>query len=154
METIYGVRVKDKDKYKDLGAGIEINGEYILPPLEAIYLKRKGLLDSDIDEKELFEMASKKRKYYKEEYRIFEFFRKKHYIVREGLLPSDFLRIYKKGIRFGEDRTLYLLKVVKDLNLEEMRKDMEKAINLRKELVYAIIENEKPTFIKVYYSSF
>lgn len=127
------------------GFGIETEEGLVLNALEILYLHELGELPKDIE----VNIKELRDKYWKA-YRVYKHLRKNGYIVRFSL-EGDFLRVYRKGFRRGEDRTLYLIKILepdKNLTIGEVIKDVELASALRKELVYAIV-GEKITFLSI-----
>ena len=135
---------KEKDVIQK-GFGIEVEGGVVLNALEVLYLSEKEELPEDVR----VDVGDLSKKYWKE-YRVYKMLRKNGYIVRFSL-ENDFLRVYRKGFRRGEDRTLYLVKVVEpdhSLTIGEIVKDVELASALRKERVCAVV-GEKVVFLSI-----
>ena len=133
------------EKLRLLGAGVESNeGGYVLPLLEAAYFAEKGVVEGD--SKELLEEAGKGDGLAQEKYAVLKHLRDRGYIVRCGAGDAPFMRVYRKGIRVGEDRTIYLLKVVKGKDYDLLA-DLGEAGKMRKTLVYAFVDGEKIAFV-------
>jgi len=79
------------------------------------------------------------RERYRWEYEVYKDLRRKGYIVRPS--PEEkILRVYRKGYRPEEDRTLYLLRIVEpgeEIGKAQLMEDLRKAGSMKKELVYA-----------------
>ncbi|MEW5996454.1 MAG: hypothetical protein AB1657_02565 [Candidatus Micrarchaeota archaeon] len=127
-----------------LGA-MEEDGKVRLPYLEAAYFAEKGEIEGGAEE--FITLAQKSDPLAPEKYLVLKQLRDSGYIVRTGE-SADFLRVYKKGIRVGEDRTAYLLRVLRKGESPDLHADLRLAGKMRKELVYAFV-GEKIEFIKV-----
>jgi tRNA splicing endonuclease len=128
---------KDK-KLVDLGFGIEKEDSIILSELELYYAIEKGYIPGE------------KPKIDNNKYLVFKDLREKSYIVSFSE-ANDYFRVYRKGFRRGEDRTLYLLRVLDSdkINLEELGNDLAEAGKMRKDLVYALVENNKVFYLSI-----
>ncbi len=131
-----------EELYRLYGAG---NGKE-LHPIEEIYFIEKGKINKDI--KKVWEKAKHLLKNAEDIYRVYKYLRDRGYISKP---VEDFLKVYKKGFRPGEDRTIYILKVNPDLN--KMKEDLKLAGRLRKQLIYAFV-NEKIEFVKITRTNF
>ena len=138
-------------KLRSLGAGVEEADETKLTFLEAAYFAERGVLP--VKKEELLEHAAKKDKLYQEKYSVIKYLRDRGYIVRPSLDGTDYLRLHRKGLRPGEDKTYYLIEVVPKnwkCSAETLIPSLETAGRLRKELAIAVVdlEREKPLFLK------
>ncbi|HID72641.1 TPA: hypothetical protein EYP38_01755 [Candidatus Micrarchaeota archaeon] len=148
------VTVKDRKlilKLRGLGAGVEDAEETKLSFLEAAFFADINVLPLKKDE--LLKSAKKSDKLADEKYFVIKYLRERGYIVRPSLDGSPYLRLHRKGFRPGEDRTYYLIEVVKKnwkAEPDELFASLEFAGRLRKELVIAVVDTkaEKPRFIK------
>lgn len=127
-----------------LGA-MEEKGKVFLPYLEAAYFAEKGEIEGNAEE--FLSLAKKVDPYATEKYMVLKYLRSAGFIVRSGE-DANFLRVYKKGIRVGEDRTLYLIRVLRKSDIPDIRSDLKIAGKMRKELIYAFV-GEKIEFVKV-----
>ncbi len=125
------IRIPFRGDILNMGLGIERGKDLLLHKLEAFYLNEIGLLTLNIS------LDKKEEKIYK----VFKFLFERGYPVRFSQ-DTDFLRVQRKGFRKGEERTQYLVKVVDEVSKEEMFKDLELASKIRKELVYAFVEDD------------
>lgn len=126
-----------------LGA-MEENGKVSLPYLEAAYFAEKGEIGGSAEE--FLSLAQKSDPLAPEKYLVLKQLRDSGYIVRCGE-DADFLRVYKKGIRVGEDRTTCLIRVLRKTDAPDLRADLKLAGKMRKELIYAFV-GEKIDFVK------
>ncbi|MBI5051469.1 hypothetical protein HZC08_01790 [Candidatus Micrarchaeota archaeon] len=134
------------EKLQRCGSSAVVEGESIkFNPLEAVYLTEKGVIQ--LPAKEL--SKSTKKKGFKEKYLVFRHFFDHGYPVRVSLDTDEYLRVYRKGVKVGEDRTQYLVKIT---NEKESIKDVEEFLSFvgkfRKEPILAVVEKEKIRFIK------
>jgi tRNA splicing endonuclease len=119
-------------KLVELGFGIEEGGKLLLHPLELKYAVERGYTkdagNADVPE---------------DYYLVYKDLRDKGYNMRLSQ-DSDLLRIYRKGFRRGEDRTMQLLRVVSagSVDVDALLADSSTAIKMRKELVYAFVEGK------------
>ncbi|VVC04884.1 tRNA-splicing endonuclease [Candidatus Bilamarchaeum dharawalense] len=137
-------------KLRSLGAGIEEGDETKITFLEAAYFAERGVLP--ISKDELLELASRTDKLYKEKFLVIKYLRDHGYIVRPSLDGTPYLRLHRKGYRPGEDKTYYLIEVVKKdwtASSDSLAAPLETAGKLRKELAIAIVGDDKePKFLK------
>ncbi|MBU0591555.1 hypothetical protein KKF81_03700 [Candidatus Micrarchaeota archaeon] len=138
-------------KLRSLGAGVEEADETKIALLEAAYFADRGVIP--IEKDKIFDTVKKHDKLYMEKFYVIKYLRDRGYIVRPSLDNTDYLRLHRKGVRPGEDRTYGLIMVVPKnwkCDVEDLLPSLETAGRLRKELVIAIvdIEQEKPLFLK------
>lgn len=138
-------------KLRSLGAGVEEAEETKLTLLEAAYFADRSVLP--LKKEELLTRAAKKDALSSEKYFVIKYLRDRGYIVRPSLDGTPYLRLHRKGLRPGEDKTYYLLEVVRTDWVgtpEALLTSLETAGRLRKELAIAIAnqKQEKPLFIK------
>jgi tRNA splicing endonuclease len=127
------------EKLELIGAGVREGNALKLPLLEAAYFAYKGFLECGKSAEELVGMALEGDSLAKEKFEVLKHLRDKGYIVRIGEGEGEFMRIYRKGIRVGEDRTESVLKVLREGENPELVPDLEKAGKMRKSLVYAFV---------------
>ena len=118
-----------EELYRLYGAG---DGKK-LDPIEEFYFFEKGKIEKEKEEiiKKLEKISN-----YKEIYMVYKYLRDRGYISK---YVDGFLKVYRKGFRPGEDRTTYILKVNPDLN--KLKDDLKIAGRLRKQLIYAFVNN-------------
>jgi tRNA splicing endonuclease len=138
-------------KLRSLGAGVEEAEETRITLLEAAYFAERGVLPMEKDE--ILRHAAESDPLYLERYHVIKYLRERGYIVRPSLDGTPYLRLHRKGYRPGEDKTYYLLEVVRkgwNASAESLISSLELAGRLRKELAIAVVdlEREKPLFIK------
>ncbi len=138
-------------KLRSLGAGVEESDETKITYLEAAYFAERNVLPLKKDE--LLERASKNDPLAQDKFAVIKYLRDRGYIVRPSLDGTDFLRLHRKGYRPGEDKTYYLIQVVRkgwSCSAEGLMPSLETAGKLRKELAIAIVDPgfDAPLFIK------
>ncbi|MEO0248982.1 MAG: hypothetical protein ABIN58_05440, partial [candidate division WOR-3 bacterium] len=89
-----------------------------------------------------------------EKFRVLTHLREAGFIVRMGDGKEEFFRVYKKGIRVGEDRTEMVMRVMREGEKASLEEDAAEASKMRKELVYAFVGKKGVTFFKAYRASF
>jgi tRNA splicing endonuclease len=122
-----------------LGAGVKEGDVLKLPLLEAAYFAGKGFLDCGKSAEELLRVVQEGDELAGEKFGVLKHLRDRGYILRIGEGKSEFMRVYRKGIRIGEDRTESVLKVLREGEKPELVADLEKAGRMRKALVYAFV---------------
>ncbi len=143
------------EKLISIGAGVQEGEKAKLPLLEAAYFAEKGVIKFDKDK--ILQQAGEKDRLADDKYVILKFLRDRGYVTRVSLDTDDYFRVHQKGIRVGEDRTQYVLKVVPkgwETNLKELKDAIGFAGKLRKELVIAYVEKNEPHFIKISRTNF
>ncbi len=138
-------------KLRSLGAGVEEAETTKITYLEAAYFAERGVLPLPKDE--LLGKAAGKDPLAHEKFHVILYFRERGYIIRPSLDGTPFLRLHRKGFRPGEDKTYYLIQVVKkgwQCGIESLLPSLETAGRLRKELAIAVVDvkEAKPLFIK------
>ena len=138
------ILIPKDDRLMELGFGIEKDGKLILHEFEAAYAAEKGYIKL----KKSFSFVSEKGM--AEKYLVYKDLRENGYILRLSL-SGDFFRVYRKGFRPGEDRTLYLLKVVPEESVKtgNLLEDALIAGKMRKELVYAFVRDGKIIYVSL-----
>jgi len=139
-------------KLELLGAGVREGETLKLPLIEAAYFQEKGAIDTGKGIDELLELAGELGK---EKFAVLKELRDAGYIVRLGEGSSDLIRVYRKGIRVGEDRTESVLKVLAEGEKPDLLEDLAGAAKLRKALHYAFVSPEgEIVFVKAYRAGF
>lgn len=149
---------KAEELFRIYGAGTQEDGKIVIDPLEALYFieKKKLAIDGETFDS-IFAKARAEDALAEEKYAVLKQLRQNGYILRLSFADEPWVRVYRKGFRPGEDRTQYLLKIVKQgwhPKLEELVEDMKRAAEVRKELVYAIASGGKVQFFKTSRTSF
>jgi tRNA splicing endonuclease len=133
---------KDAEKSIQLGVGREKDGKAVLHEIEAAYLLKKGIIKI----KKTFEELIAGNE---ERYAVYEDLRERGYVLRLSE-EGEFFRINRKGFRRNEERTTYILKVIKSpftLEEKELFEDLSFSIKIRKQLVYAIVDGKEIRYI-------
>ena len=132
------IKGEAKNKLVELGIGTEVGDKVLLNEVEYLYAKNKGILKEEIGVKgEVKDLL-----------KVYSFLMDRGYICRFSLKMKDYIRVGKKGYRRGEDRTKYLVKVVKNISKKEIEEDLKFSLRLRKKLIYCFV-GEKIEFIKI-----
>ena len=127
------VKGEEKEKLLALGFGTEEGDKLILHEVEYAYAVEKGYVKGKV---EMLREGNEKL------YKLYSFLRDKGYIPRITR-KENVLRVGRKGYRRGEDRTLYIIRIVDgDISKEELMAWVRKAERARKELVLAFVDNE------------
>ncbi|MFA6530197.1 MAG: hypothetical protein WCT31_00570 [Candidatus Micrarchaeia archaeon] len=148
MKSILIEDVETIKKLHRIGAIPEILESIEIHPLLAAYLEEKGVLDK----KGYLKMAKKADKLAEDKLAVVRHLWNHGYVCRFNIEGDDYIRVHRKGVRPGEDRTNYVLKVIPKkwkTNLPEIVESMDFAGKLRKELIYARVEDEKVQFFRV-----
>jgi tRNA splicing endonuclease len=143
---------KNREKIKQLvrvGAIEQESEEVHIPLLEAAYWAEKGLVD--IEKEKILEAARKSDSLADDKYRVLKHLTDLGYITRASG-EGDYLRVHEKGIKRGEDRTRYVLKIIpsnSSLALNDIVAMLEFAGNVRKELLIGTIKSGEIIFLKI-----
>lgn len=151
------LKVKDKDsvrKLLDTGLfeqkeGAEA-GQLEIPLLEAVLFAEKGTIREKPDD--LLKKAKKLDPKAGEKLAVIRHLWERGSACRFSSDSWEFIRVYKKGFRPREDQTAYLLKFVEDgdVSLEGVKRDLKTAGDMRKTLIYAILEKDgTPRFLRL-----
>ena len=138
-------------KLRSLGAGVEEADETRITYLEAAYFAERGVLPLEKDA--LLARALSRDPLARHKYIVVKYLRERGYIIRPSLDGTPYLRLHRKGVRPGEDKTYYLVQVVPrdwKAGAAALLPPLEAAGRLRKELTVAIVDEAapKPLFIK------
>ncbi len=150
------LEITDKEttlKLRSLGAGFEADGKIEISFLEAAYFAQMKVITS-ISEAELLALAQKIDTKAEQKFQIVRTFRNQGYAIRPSLENNEYMRLHRKGIRPGEDKTSSIVKVFdkeETFDLEKVKIDLEFSAKLRKELVYAFVDsrNGEIEYLKV-----
>lgn len=143
---------KDPEKIKKLvriGAIEQEVEEARLPLLEALYWAEKGIID--IKREEILKLLKKNDKLAEDKCLILKHLNDLGYVTRASW-DGEYLRVHEKGIKRGEDRTRYVLKVVEpnwrpaSNEIDEM---LEFAGKVRKELLISRVRDGEIVFYKI-----
>jgi tRNA splicing endonuclease len=154
------ITISDQELIKKLfriGAIGEQSEKAEIHPLLAAYLADKGILN---DGEKILKAAKKGDKLAEDKIAVIKHLWSHGYITRVSLEgKEEYLRVHRKGIRPGEDRTQYLVKVVQENwkpKFTEILENIAFAGKLRKELVLAYLEGKEKQvrFIRIGRSSF
>jgi len=132
------------EKLEQVGATI-VDGK--LPLLEAVYFSEKGLLEN---KEKIMEAAEKEDLLAHKKYLVLKDLRDKGYVARLSLKGNEYFRVGRKGMRLGEDRTAYVVKVVPPdwkTDVEGIRKMLEFSGKVRKSLIIAIVDEERISYV-------
>ncbi len=135
------------EKLELLGAGVKEGEKVKLPLIEAAYFQEKGAIDTGKSIEELIEGNE-------DLFTVLKHLRDSGRIVRFGEGDSEFIRVYRKGIRVGEDRTEGIIRVLKEGETPDLLADVATAGKMRKELTYAFVGKDGITFVKAYRAGF
>ncbi len=93
-----------------------------------------------------------------DKYALYKYLRYAGYISK--VMPGPYLLVYRKGFRPGEDRSTYVVRIIKKQDARspcilDLFRDIKKVGEMRKQLVYAYLDEEKgPIFIKINHTKF
>ena len=139
---------KNAEYIEHLGAGKRTKEGLYLNEIEQVHFADKlGLNKNELYNK------YKNLPYFSERLRVYSYLRSLGYVIR---FSPGYMRIYRRGFRKGEDRTMYLLDVKRpedSFSYKELIKDIEVAGRIRKDFVVAVVADEI-TFIKISRTSF
>lgn len=128
------------------GYGEKVGNLYTLDCYEAVYLNEKDKVQILINEKRLnFEQIIKKAKIDLKNYLVYKDLRSKGYIVKSGLKYGFNFRVYDKGIKIGEDHSLWLIDAVyerENISFKDLTGKNRTAHSTKKKMIIAIIDSQ------------
>ncbi len=140
---------KDKrmiDALTERGFGIREESTLIITPVESLYLLEKNKIEikmknKKIGAKEISKIFGKKDALLEKKFFILKELRGCGFISRAGL-RDDFLRVYDRGVRPGEGKSRWLVKILREdekFGARELEDIVGMAGRVRKELVLAVV---------------
>lgn len=139
----------NQSSYQNLnekGYGEKVGNFYNLDCYEAIYLLEKDKVEILKDNKILnFEQIVKKAKIDLKNYLVYKDLRSKGYIVKSGLKYGFSFRVYDKGIKIGEDHSLWLIDAVyerENISFKDLTGKNRTAHSTKKKMIIAIIDSQ------------
>lgn len=150
------IEIIDKEtiqKLRSMGGGFEIDGKIEISFLEAAYFAENKIIES-LNESELIALAGKNDAKAEIRFQVLRTLRNRGYAIRPSIENNNYMRLHRKGIRPGEDKTSSIVKVFgkeEKFDLKSINEDLAFSSQVRKELVYAIVDekNGEVEFIKI-----
>ena len=134
------------------GLGEDIDGRLLLSPEEALYLLEKRKSVHVVDENgnellfpELMKFFSRKDKKFPSKYLVYRDMKDRGYVVKTGFKFGTHFRAYPRGVKPGEGHSHWLIHVAdenKKVSFTELSRTVRLAQNVRKKLVFAIVDKE------------
>ncbi|MBI5222973.1 hypothetical protein HY990_00980 [Candidatus Micrarchaeota archaeon] len=141
-------------KLRSLGAGVEESSKTQISLLEGAYFAQKKVIELPFEK--IMDEGKKIDPEFENKYVIVKYFRDMGYIVRPSLDGTGLLRLHRKGMRPGEDKTSHIVKVIdrnSSISPNEMFELLSIAGKMRKDLLLAIIDRTKegaaPQFVNL-----
>jgi len=128
------------DALTERGFGIRGGNSLILTPVEALYLIEKKKIEG-LDSKKIMKFFGKRDKRLKEKFFVFRDLRERRFISRVGA-RDEYLRVYDRGVRPGEGKSRWLVRVLHDgekFGAHEIDETVSIAGRVRKELILAVV---------------
>jgi len=139
--------IENKSEFQKLnskGFGIDENKKYFLNIYETLFLVEKNKIKVFEKNKEIdFNKILKNSKIDFKEYLIYKDLKIKGYNILSGSKFGFTFRIYDKGIKVGEDHSLWLVEPINDnekIKFKEILGKNRIAHSTNKKLIYAIID--------------
>lgn len=119
---------------------------YTLDCYEALYLLKKNKAKITNNDKNLtFEQVIKNAKVNLKNYLVYEDLRSKGYIIKSGLKYGFTFRVYDKGIKLGEDHSLWLIDCVlerENISFKDLTGKNRTAHSTKKKMLIAIVDSQ------------
>jgi tRNA-intron endonuclease len=139
----------DEKSYQSLsskGFGYNTKNLFELDVYEALYLFEKGKIEVFFGKKKLnFNDIIKKKKILLKNYIVYKDLKSKGYNVKSGLKYGFTFRVYDKGIKIGEDHSLWLVEAIeetKKINIKDIVGMNRIAHSTKKKMMFAIVDIE------------
>lgn len=141
---------KNSERINEHGFGELEDDKLILAPVEALYLVEKKKITVKMGGKilsfeKLLEHFKKRDKEIYIKYAVFQNLRMKGYVARTGLKYGTYFRVYEKGIRLGEERSIWLVRPVREgwkTDTSGFAKSIRLAHSVRKKMIWAVVDAE------------
>lgn len=141
--------ILDEKSYQSLsskGYGTKTNKIYELDPYETLYLLEKNKIEVKQNKTQLtFKQILNKKKIQLKNYLVYKDLKTIGYYVKSGLKYGFTFRIYDKGIKIGEDHSLWLVEPIdenKKINIKDIVGKNRIAHTTKKKMLFAIVDNE------------
>ena len=138
---------KDFQKLHSKSFGQKLGKVFNLFIDEAAFLLEKGKIEIFKNEKKVsFKEICKLRDFNFSRYQVFKDLRTRGYVVKSGLKYGFPFRVYDKGIKVGQDHSLWLVDILeygKSLKVSDYTSKNRVAHSTRKKILYAIVDSEK-----------
>ncbi len=141
------INEKSFQKLTSKGFGYKINNKFYLDLYEVQYLLEKNkieLIDTKNNKLESKDIM-KSPKFNLDEFIVYSDLKKKGYNVKTGFKYGVSFRIYDKGIKPGEDHSLWLIEVINEkdkIKIKELISKNRISHSANKKLILAIIDFE------------
>lgn len=128
------------------GFGTKIDNLNFLDIYEATYLLEKKKIKIISSDKEWnIEDIERKKQFSLNEYLVYKDLKSKGYQVKSGFKYGFSFRVYDKGIKEGDDHSLWLVEILYENDKEKIKDFSAKnriANTTRKKMLMAIVDNE------------
>jgi tRNA splicing endonuclease len=150
------IEISDKEtvqKLRSMGGGFENEGKIEISFLEAAYFAQNKIIEN-LNESELIALAGKTDAKAELKFQVLRTLRNRGYAIRPSIENNNYMRLHRKGIRPGEDKTSSIVKVFEKsekFDLKSIKEDLAFSSQVRKELVYAVVDEKDGDieFIKI-----
>lgn len=149
VEMIKNDFIVDEKGFQSLnskGFGKKSNTFNSLDIYEAAFLLEKGKIEIKLKNRDIsFEDIKRNKNFDMKEYITYKDLKSKGYQVKSGIKYGFSFRVYDKGIKEGEDHSLWLVKVVGENEKEKIRDlagNNRVANSTRKKMILSIVDNE------------
>jgi len=140
----------NKESYQSLstkGFSNKNKDDYFLDIYEAMYLLEKDKIEIfDYKNNKIFPQIIKSNKIFQiDEYLVYKDLKSKGYNIKSGLKFGFSFRVYDKGIKPGEDHSLWLVEVLNEkdkINIKNLISKNRISNTANKKMLFAIIDFE------------
>lgn len=147
--NIYLIDEKSYQSLNSKGFGYKKENIFYLDIYETIYLLEKKKIEVEKYNNEEIKITKEKiiknNKFNLNEYIVYKDLKSKGYNIKSGLKFGFSFRIYNKGIKPGEDHSLWLIEVLSEknkLNIKDLTGKNRIAHSTNKKMLIAIIDDE------------
>lgn len=146
IKDVFTLEEKDFQSLNAKGFGKKNSQFYELETFEVLYLVEKNKIQVyNTNELLTFETIFKKTKTTFQNYTVYKDLKIKGYQVKSGLKYGFTFRIYDKGIKQGEDHSLWLVEPILEKNkilIKDLAGKNRIAHSTKKKMLFAIIDTD------------
>ena len=143
---VFSLDQKSFQSLNSKGFGFQLNNKFHLNIYEVLFLIEKKKIKVEYKNLEInFENLLKITKVDLIDYLVYKDLKSKGYVVQSGSKYGASFRIYDKGIKIGEDHSLWIVETVKDSQKFKFKDILGKnriAHSANKKLILAIVDIE------------
>ncbi|AIY90356.1 tRNA-intron lyase [Geoglobus acetivorans] len=140
---------ENTELYRRYFYGVLRGNRVIMSIYEGLYLMETGIMEADVEKKEVLELARKTIPDFEKIFTVYRDLRERKFMVKTGFKFGSEFRVYEQVKNVSELRhSKYLVKLRSSFNLRELAGDVRLSGAVNKTLIYPIL-GKSPEYIAV-----